>query len=94
MRLIRAHRQAASGDIHTCPAGPGTGSWPSEAGDGFGTRREPEAFAARGIAADPYALWLAQREAEKDAERPEIRWVYRHERVTRPATTFEELGAS
>jgi hypothetical protein len=46
-------------------------------------RREPS---GRPRAADPYAVWLAQREAERERdESARIRWVYRHPRVTRPA---------
>jgi hypothetical protein len=48
------------------------------------SRREPTGLGAR--AADPYAVWLAQREAERERDEPtRIRWVYRHPRVTRAA---------
>ena len=50
------------------------------------SRYEPETLVRRRACADPYALWLAEREAERERrERPEIKWVYRYPRVTRPA---------
>jgi hypothetical protein len=65
----------------------------TDAIEAFDTRREPETLTVRSASSDPYALWLAQREAQQETERPEIRWVYRHERVTRPASAFEEIGS-
>jgi hypothetical protein len=54
------------------------------ANGGYEFRREPSG--ARPRAADPYKVWLAQREAEREmAEPTRVRWVYRHPRVTRPA---------
>jgi hypothetical protein len=91
MRLIGTHRQARSEHAFGDGARLRADELSAGAYEVFDTRREPEAFAVPAAAADPYALWLAEREAEKDTERPEIRWVYRHERVTRPAATFEEL---
>ncbi len=41
-------------------------------------RCEAQALAPRRRVADPYAEWVAQREAQQVRERPEIRWVYRH----------------
>src|SRR6202021_2898538 len=42
-------------------------------------RCEAEAIFSRAVATDPYAEWLARREAERRREeRPEIRWVYRY----------------
>jgi hypothetical protein len=52
-------------------------------GGGYEFRREPTGLRPR--VADPYAVWLAQREAERERVEPtRIRWVYRHPRVTRP----------
>jgi hypothetical protein len=92
MRLIRAHRQARSGCFEGDSARFTTvDPTASDAYEAFDARREPEAFAVRAVASDPYTSWLAERDAEKETERPEIRWVYRHDRVTRPATTLEEI---
>ena len=41
-------------------------------------RCEAQALAPRTRVADPYAEWVAQRQAQQTRERPEIRWVYRH----------------
>ncbi len=42
-------------------------------------RCEAQAIVTRAVATDPYAAWLERREAEqRQRERPEIRWVYRH----------------
>jgi hypothetical protein len=47
-------------------------------------RREPSGLRPR--ADDPYKVWLAQREAEREQSEPtRVRWVYRHPEVTRPA---------
>jgi hypothetical protein len=54
------------------------------AGGGYEFRREPSGLRPR--ASDPYKVWLAQRDAERErAEPTRVRWVYRHPRVTRPA---------
>jgi hypothetical protein len=94
MRLTGTHRHGRSGCIHSDASGfAAVEASASDAFAAFDMRREPEAFGVRAPAADPYASWLAEREAEKETSRPEIRWVYRHDRVTRPATTLEEIGS-
>jgi hypothetical protein len=40
------------------------------------SRHEPDSFAVRAIARDPYAAWVEQREAEREGHQA-IRWVYR-----------------
>jgi hypothetical protein len=90
MRLLKAQKQTRSADIHRHLAQFRTHdrSAPQPI-DHAGSRREPETFASRSIAADNYEVWLAQREAEQQTEQPEVRWVFRHERITRPARTSE-----
>jgi hypothetical protein len=62
----------------------GDGADRQDAEGGYEFRREPSGPSPR--AADPYKVWLAQREAERERTEPtSVRWVYRHPRVTRPA---------
>jgi len=57
------------------------------------TRFEPESLASRTRAADPYEAWLARQEAEHEQlERPEIRWVYRHQPAPRRLACSERAG--
>jgi hypothetical protein len=45
------------------------------------TRQEPQRLTERAVAVDPYAAWLADREAERRRERggEPVRWVYRYQ---------------
>jgi hypothetical protein len=46
--------------------------------DDVHSRQEPQRLTRRAIAVDPYAAWLADREAERRREGEPVRWVYRH----------------
>jgi hypothetical protein len=90
MRLLKAQKQTRSREIDNHLAQFRTRARSAtQAIDLAGSRREPEAFAARRVAADSYEVWLAQREAEQETEQPEVRWVFRHERITRPVVRSE-----
>lgn len=69
MGILRGNRQSGSGaielargEVEETPLG----------------RCEAQAIAPRTRVSDPYAEWVARREAQQTRERPEIRWVYRH----------------
>jgi hypothetical protein len=42
------------------------------------TREEPQRLTRRPVAVDPYAAWLAEREAERRRDGEPVRWVYRY----------------
>jgi hypothetical protein len=50
------------------------------------SRHEPDSFAPRAVAGDPYTAWVQQREAEREGQ--PIRWIYRQrEQTTRTITS-------
>ena len=65
-----------------------TRNWPDERQ----SRHEPETFGAR-VPQDPYAAWLAQREAEQERHQAaEVRWVVRPRTVAAPASGPAAIG--
>jgi hypothetical protein len=91
MRLSRAHRERRSSQAHDGARIRTIQLASAQGTEVVPTRDEPRAFGARPASVDPYALWIAKREAER--ERPEVRWVYRYPRVTREASIGDGAGA-
>jgi hypothetical protein len=57
------------------------------------SRHEPRILAARGLARDPYAVWLEQRDAERELEqRQPIRWVHRQRIADAPAIALTAVS--
>lgn len=54
------------------------------------TRQEAGLIGARITRSDPYAEWLANREAEREPE--QVRWVYNHDRARARAASARELS--
>jgi hypothetical protein len=42
------------------------------------TRQEPQQLTRRTVGIDPYAAWLAEREADRRHDETQVRWVYRY----------------
>jgi hypothetical protein len=57
-------------------------------------RHEPDAFAARVVPQDPYAVWCQQREAEREREeRPAVRWVHSCPAIVPSQSSIRAAGA-
>jgi hypothetical protein len=82
MGILRGSRQTGSGSWSPERRGVRTAVRPDrDLDDETLGRCEAQAIVGRVAAADPYAAWLARREADRrQRAQPETRWVYRQHR--------------
>jgi hypothetical protein len=85
MRLFHSARSERDTDVFSRPL-----TQHPDLQDTSVTREEGEFLGARITRTDPYAVWLAKREAEREPE--QVRWVYKHDRAEARAASARELS--
>lgn len=93
MRMLQAHRHSRRHDSSAHQYDRSISLSAQDEADQMTGRHEPEILTLRALPQDPYAVWLEQREADREREgHPPVRWIHRQPGVGRPTIRASAVG--